>query len=314
MAGTQYSARYKAKLVLEALRGEKESETIAYENGINPNMLRKWKQEFLEKASTVFEDSRETEKTPIRKEASLKEARDQMPKTIVRVFFPSCSRTYTYYNDRFPLQPGDRVFVEGSMAGVQGEVLTAVPANGQEGPRVLSAADVQVSGTFLQAGSHLLTFDPAALPYQKFLSWVLPPVPELAEGPESAPIRLQDLEGLEVPERIFSRGADYYRDGRVWYLQQTGTVVRAVVQGTHPYPVRFSVQEGLVRRLNCGCPCEYVCKHQVAVLLQYKKLLRRIQDIPERQEDWTAAAKPVFFSCALDANPRAVLRMESKTE
>ena len=41
MAGTQYSARYKAKLVLEALRGEKESETIAYENGINPNMLRK---------------------------------------------------------------------------------------------------------------------------------------------------------------------------------------------------------------------------------------------------------------------------------
>ena len=64
MAGTQYSARYKAKLVLEALRGEKESETIAYENGVNPNMLRKWKQEFLEKASTVFEDSREAEKTP----------------------------------------------------------------------------------------------------------------------------------------------------------------------------------------------------------------------------------------------------------
>lgn len=239
---------------------------------------------------------------------------NHIPPSIVRVFFPSRNRTYAYYNDRFALQPGDRVFVEGSMAGVQGEVLTAVPANGQEAPRVLSAADVQVSGTFLPAGSHLLTFDPAALPYQKFLSWILPPSPELTEGPETAPIRLRDLEGLEVPERVFLRGADYYRDGRVWYLQQSGNEVRAVVQGTSPYPVRFSVQEGVVRRLNCGCPCEYVCKHETAVLLQYKKLLRQIQAIPERQEDWTAVAKPVFFAYALDANPRAVLRLESKTE
>ena len=234
--------------------------------------------------------------------------------SMVRVFFPSHNRTYTYYNDRFPLQPGDRVFVEGSMAGIQGEVLTAGPANGQDAPKVLSAADVQVSGTFLQAGSHLLTFDPAALPYQKFLSWVLPPAPELTEGPEAAPVRLQDLEGLDVPERIFSRGADYYRDGRVWYLQQTGGEVRAVVQGTRPYLVRFSLREGLVLGLNCGCPCEYVCKHAAAVLLQYRKLLRQIQAMPERQENWAAVAKPVFFAYALDANPHAVLRMESKAK
>ncbi len=56
MAHRQYSAEYKAKIVLEVLQGEKELCEIASENQLNPNMVRNWKREFLEKASTVFED------------------------------------------------------------------------------------------------------------------------------------------------------------------------------------------------------------------------------------------------------------------
>ena len=54
MARKQYTPQFKAKLVLEVLQGEKELGTIAYENDVNPNMLRNWKREFLENASTVF--------------------------------------------------------------------------------------------------------------------------------------------------------------------------------------------------------------------------------------------------------------------
>jgi transposase-like protein len=54
-----FSADFKASLVLEALKGEKDINTIATENSIQPNLLRNWKKEFLEKASVVFDDSRE---------------------------------------------------------------------------------------------------------------------------------------------------------------------------------------------------------------------------------------------------------------
>ena len=40
-------------------QGEKDLNTIATENNIQPNLLRNWKKEFLDKASVVFDDTRE---------------------------------------------------------------------------------------------------------------------------------------------------------------------------------------------------------------------------------------------------------------
>lgn len=97
MARTTYSPQFKAKLVLEVLQGEKELEAIAHENGINPNMLRNWKREFLDKGSTVFEDPAKEEKEAKREERRLKKESDQMLKTIgqltlERDFLQGCFR------------------------------------------------------------------------------------------------------------------------------------------------------------------------------------------------------------------------------
>ena len=54
-----FNAKFKSNLVLELLRGEKDLNTLASENSIQPNLLRNWKKEFLDKASVVFDDSRE---------------------------------------------------------------------------------------------------------------------------------------------------------------------------------------------------------------------------------------------------------------
>ena len=54
-----FNAKFKSDLVLELLRGEKDLNTMASENSIQPNLLRNWKKEFLDKASVVFDDSRE---------------------------------------------------------------------------------------------------------------------------------------------------------------------------------------------------------------------------------------------------------------
>ena len=54
-----FNAKFKSNLVLELLKGEKDLNTLASENSIQPNLLRNWKKEFLDKASVVFDDSRE---------------------------------------------------------------------------------------------------------------------------------------------------------------------------------------------------------------------------------------------------------------
>lgn len=54
-----FSSKFKADLVLEVLKGERDINTIATENNIQPNLLRNWKKEFLEKADVVFDATRE---------------------------------------------------------------------------------------------------------------------------------------------------------------------------------------------------------------------------------------------------------------
>ncbi len=54
-----FSAKFKSDLVIELLKGEKDLNTLAVENNIQPNLLQNWKKEFLDNASVVFDDKRE---------------------------------------------------------------------------------------------------------------------------------------------------------------------------------------------------------------------------------------------------------------
>ena len=54
-----FSAKFKSDLAIELLKGEKDLNTLATENNIQPNLLRNWKREFLNNASAVFDDKRE---------------------------------------------------------------------------------------------------------------------------------------------------------------------------------------------------------------------------------------------------------------
>ena len=54
-----FNAKFKSDLVIELLKGEKDLNTLAVENNIQPNLLRNWKKEFLNNASAVFDDKHE---------------------------------------------------------------------------------------------------------------------------------------------------------------------------------------------------------------------------------------------------------------
>ena len=97
MAHRQYTAQYKAKIVLEVLQGEKELGEIASENNLNPNMVRNWKREFLENAAAVFEDSKKQAKEAKKKETAQRKETARMLKTIgqltlERDFLQDCFR------------------------------------------------------------------------------------------------------------------------------------------------------------------------------------------------------------------------------
>lgn len=54
-----FSAKFKSDLVIELLKGEKDLNTLATDNNIQPNQLRNWKKEVLNNASAVFDNKRE---------------------------------------------------------------------------------------------------------------------------------------------------------------------------------------------------------------------------------------------------------------
>lgn len=98
MSRGKYTPEFKAKIVLEVLRGEQELGAIAAENSLNPNMVRNWKSEFLENASSVFVEHGKAEQEAKRKEAAVAKERDKMLKTIgqltvERNFLQDCFRT-----------------------------------------------------------------------------------------------------------------------------------------------------------------------------------------------------------------------------
>ena len=54
----QYEASFKAKVALEAVKGEKTMAQLAGEFGVHPNQIGRWKAELLEKLPELFSDRR----------------------------------------------------------------------------------------------------------------------------------------------------------------------------------------------------------------------------------------------------------------
>ena len=67
MPKTVYTAKFKSDRVLEVLSGEETLGAIAARYNINPNMLRNWKKEFLERVPQLFDETNQ------KREAAAKE-------------------------------------------------------------------------------------------------------------------------------------------------------------------------------------------------------------------------------------------------
>ena len=231
-------------------------------------------------------------------------------RSLVQVQFLGSGRVLTYYNDRFDLKLGDRVYVDGQLEGLLGRV-TEINYNFKiklsDYKKVIAVVDTQVSGQFHIAGSHFVTFDPAVLPPQKVRLWFLPPEKEdeeIVSGSDDTAFSLNDLTGMNVSSAIAERGHNYYMDNRVCYLCLNGSSGFAIVEGTQPYTVEFLYENGSIRRLLCDCPCACTCKHAFATMLQLQETLAFIEkhygEAYRAAGYFAAVTKGTLFSFAID--------------
>ena len=231
-------------------------------------------------------------------------------KSVVQVYFAGRNTTLAYYNDQFDLHRGDMVYVDGKLEGMLGRVLEVnynFKIKVSDYKRVIAVVDTTVNGQFFMAGSHFVTFDRAALPISKAVTWFKAPAKEDEEfvsGSDDTTFHLDDLSGMKVSAAIAERGHDYYLENKVRYICIDGTKGYAIVEGGEAYEVEFEYRNGEISQLICSCFCSYNCKHEVAAMLQLKETLELIgkhyADEFERTGYFAAVNKGTLFAFAID--------------
>jgi hypothetical protein len=232
-------------------------------------------------------------------------------KSLVQVCFPGKGMPLNYYNDQFDLKKGDFVYVDGKQEGLLGRV-SEVSYNFKikisDYRKVIAVVDTDVQGEFCMAGSHFVTFDPAAIPTNKIVTWFRAPAKEsevFVSSTDDFSFRLDDLSGMNVNAAIADRGHDYYMDNRVRYLCIDNGRGFAIVDGSDTYTVEFSYRGGEISQLICDCPCGYTCKHEFAAMLQLRETLEIINkhycESYERTGYFAAITKGALFTFAVDS-------------
>lgn len=201
--------------------------------------------------------------------------------SVVQVHFPIRGMTLAYYNDRFDLRVGDLVYVDGKLVGQRGRI-TEVNYNFRirlaDYKRVIARVDTDIRGQFFLAGSHLVTFDRTVLPPDKVRSWFqAPEEEEYLQGSDESAFPLAEPLEMGVTPAAADRGHGYYMENRVRCLSLDDGEGYAIVEGSKPYELRFSYQDGLVRHLTCSCYCSIGCKHAFAAMLQLRETLEKIE-------------------------------------
>lgn len=206
-------------------------------------------------------------------------------RSLVSVSFLDDGRVLTYYNDRFVLQPGDRVFVSGKLAGKVGvveKVTTKFKINLADYQRVIARAGGSVHGTYEAVLDKMVSFGNDAMSPDEFKTWILPPAhcdddeddtgDQFIVG-DGYEISIHDIEETEdVSRTVLERAVEYCRSGKVAYIGVKDGVGTAFIEGSSWYEVNFSLNGETITELYCDCPYPGLCKHILAVALTVRAL------------------------------------------
>lgn len=239
-------------------------------------------------------------------------------KSVVQIYFPSRKMNLAYYNDSFDLKVGDWVYVDGKLEGRIGrvtEVSYSFKIKLSDYKRVIAVADTNVKGDFYIAGSHLVTFDRNAIPFEKVITWFKAPESDeeyVSGNDDSVSFSLDNLSKMNITSDIAERGHDYYTENRVSYVCLDQSRGRAIVEGSENYEIEFDCISGEISNLKCSCFCSYACKHEFAAMLQLRETLNFItENYDDKRKDYFAAmGKNVFMNTVMNKKETGRISLE----
>lgn len=230
-------------------------------------------------------------------------------KSVAQVLFPDRGAALAYYNDKFDLQIGDHVYVDGKLEGKQGRVIDInynFKIRLSDYKKVIGLVDTSITGKLYTANSHFISFDRNVLPVNKIITWFKAPAnddDEFISGNDDAVFNLEDIKGMDVTPAIAERGHEYYLENRVKYICIDNSKGYAIVQGHDPYEVEFEYTGGEIRDLVCSCFCSYNCKHEFAAMLQLRETLELIEKNYSAEFNssgyFAAVSKEILFNFAI---------------
>ena len=219
-------------------------------------------------------------------------------RSLARIRFDGADRTLTYYNDRFRLRPGDRVFVSGKLAGKVGiveSVTTKFRIRLSEYQEVIALAQTPVLGAYTPVRDKMKSYDAEALSPEAFRAWILPPEEKIEDDVvygDGYVIPLDDPGAAEdAGPETFARALGYCE--RVDYVCVRNGAGRAFVKGSRWYELEFTLKNGVIEEAYCSCPFAGLCKHLLAVAIVLSALSRDGALDPDR--DFTLIGRERFF-------------------
>ena len=203
-------------------------------------------------------------------------------RSLVSVSFEEGGRPLTYYNDRFDLNPGDRVFVSGKLAGKVGyveSVTTKFRIRLSDYEKVLSVAQTPVLGTYEPKGEMMCSYDADAVSPESFRKWVLPPKDEAEDGEiifgDGYEISMDDPTSADgYDPSVMERAIKYCQEEKIGYVSVRNGIGKAFVHGEKWYEIDFRLSGNVLREAYCDCPYPGLCKHLLAVTVVLSVMTR----------------------------------------
>ncbi len=212
-------------------------------------------------------------------------------KSLVSLSFEGINKAYTYYNDTFDLQIGDKVFVSGKLYGKIGcvqDVNYCFKIKLSDYERVIAKTDTEIKGDFIFYSDKAISFNTNMTP-EKFEKIIIPPQLDKDDRKQIAQNINDDflygegwsvnLENYIESEYITKYEADEALDmclnGDVVYLSFDGEKGVAYIGDGEYRKVEFTYDGENVNDIYCDClyPGNKICKHEIAMLITMKMLM-----------------------------------------
>lgn len=184
-------------------------------------------------------------------------------------------KEYPYYNDKFELEIGDKVYVDGKLYGQLGTVVDKTyqfKVSQSFYKYVINKLDFNVHGTFAKADGFMIAKDNDIVDNGQFVAWFKPPFVPTDEDPNPEEFFVgegytQKFGAFEFNGDTIEDAVDLLDDFALKGILVKDGVGVAVMQNNHTHIIDFKIDGESITDMYCDCIDAYFCEHLAAVCI-----------------------------------------------